>query len=79
MNSASDVETIGGRGVRAKVNGNQVLLGNPDLLEGRQFEIPPSVADRIESLESQGKSVVLISHAGQLAGLLGLIDTRSSW
>jgi Cd2+/Zn2+-exporting ATPase len=73
--AASDVETIGGRGVRAKVNGNQVLLGNPDLFEGRQFEIPLSVADRIEALESQGKSVVLISQGSQLAGLLGLRDS----
>jgi Cd2+/Zn2+-exporting ATPase len=73
--AASDVETIGGRGVRAKVNGNQVLLGNPDLFEGRQIEIPLSVADRIEALESQGKSVVLISQGSQLAGLLGLRDS----
>jgi len=62
--SAADVETIGGRGVQATVNGDAVLLGNRDLFEGRQIEI----------LESQGKSVVLISQGGQLAGLLGLRD-----
>jgi Cd2+/Zn2+-exporting ATPase len=72
--SAADVETIGGRGVQATVNGDAVLLGNRDLFEGRQIEIPLSIAERIEALESQGKSVVLISQGGQLAGLLGLRD-----
>jgi Cd2+/Zn2+-exporting ATPase len=72
--SASGVETIGGRGVRAEVEGQKVLLGNPDLFKGAGVSLPEAVSNQVNALESLGKSVVLVSRGTQIIGVLGLAD-----
>ncbi len=73
--SAAGVKTIGGRGAQATLDGHEVLLGNAELLEARGVGISEPVAERIQQLESDGKSVVLVARNGELVGLFGLRDS----
>jgi Cd2+/Zn2+-exporting ATPase/Cu+-exporting ATPase len=61
---------IPGEGVRARVGGRQVSVGSRRLLAGRA-SIPPEVAD----LEAQGKTLLVVTHDGEPAGLLAAADT----
>jgi len=71
---AAAVEMLGGRGVLATVGGAAVLVGNRELVEARDVEIPQAASEQIERLQSEGKTVVLVAHRHILAGLLALSD-----
>jgi Cd2+/Zn2+-exporting ATPase/Cu+-exporting ATPase len=62
-------ESIPGMGVRAKINGNVIAVGNRRLI--------PS-ADSLstaQQLEAQGKTLLFLSRDDQLAGILAAADT----
>src|SRR5438445_7830805 len=69
-----DFETIPGQGVRARVDGTAVLLGNRRLLReaGIPLEEAVPVLDR---LEREGKSAILLSEKGRMAGIVAVADT----
>ncbi len=66
-------EAVPGEGARARVAGVEVRVGR------RHFAlagdgVPPEVARRAAELEEQGQTVVWVSRAGRLLGLLALAD-----
>ena len=66
-------ENIPGHGVRATVAGQQVLVGAPRLLE--RFEVPAGLmADDIERLVSDGKTVIVVAIDGNAAGVIAAAD-----
>lgn len=73
--SSEGLEDLSGRGVRATVDGEVVLVGSlrlfqeeaPRLLEG-------TLRQRAGELEAGGKTVMLVSRGEQLLGLLALAD-----
>lgn len=65
---------IPGHGVEAKVEGYAVLLGNRKLMKERQVDISGIVAE-MDQLENQGKTVMLLSLDGEMAGLVAVADT----
>ncbi len=71
----TDVESLTGRGLRAQLNHQAVLLGSLKLMEDAGIPIPPQVRERVESLQAEGKTVTLVSLDSQVAGLLALADT----
>jgi len=69
----SDFNYTPGRGVRARINSEPVLLGNRRLLE--QSGVALAEAEKaLAALESEGKTVVLVARANRLVGLLGIAD-----
>ena len=70
----SGFEAFPGGGVKAQVDGTEVLAGSARLMEERQIDIS-SIRAEAEALESQGKTAVLVAVDGQAAGLLGVADT----
>lgn len=70
--------SIAGNGVRASVDGKQVLLGSPRFL--RQATVPFSVEDEaiIEAHESTGKTVVAVAADGALQGFIAIADAVKS-
>jgi Cd2+/Zn2+-exporting ATPase/Cu+-exporting ATPase len=64
-----DFEAIPGHGVRARVNGNLVALGNRRLTP--DAESLPVAAQ----LEAQGKTLLFLAQDGKLAGILAAADT----
>ncbi|HVN65016.1 MAG TPA: heavy metal translocating P-type ATPase [Methanomicrobiales archaeon] len=68
-------DTIGGKGVVARILGEEVLVGNRALMEERGIVIRKDVERRITGLEGEGKTVMMVSAGGQPAGLIAVADT----
>jgi Cu+-exporting ATPase len=60
-----DFEAIPGKGIRGKIEGKEVLLGNCRLIK----------SDLGVELEEQGKTVMLISVDGEVKGAIAVADT----
>ena len=58
-------EAIKGRGVRAKVNGREMYIGGPRLLEMLELTLPPTIARFEEEAGKKGQSVVNLIAAGE--------------
>lgn len=67
-------ETKAGFGVSAKIEQQQILVGNVHWLMEREIRIPTEIEKKVEALESQGKTVVYVAVEGALAGLIALKD-----
>lgn len=67
-------ENIGGKGIRARIKGQEWLLGNAALLLDSQVDISV-FQTKINTLQEQGNSIVLVAVDGKLTALLGIADT----
>ena len=72
---ARDFEMLPGRGVSARVEGRQVLAGNPELLRERGIELPAALAEDAEGYIARGCTVTYAALDGCAAGYVALSDT----
>jgi Cu+-exporting ATPase len=70
----SAFDTVGGKGVRAKVGEYAVAIGNRAFLE--EEGIHPGAADEqaINRLEQEGKTTILVAVGNRAAGAIGITD-----
>ncbi|OWY69269.1 heavy metal translocating P-type ATPase [cyanobacterium TDX16] len=73
--AASEFHTAPGLGVSAVVEGQQVLLGNEDWLTQQGIVIDEAIQTQAQTLALTGKTTIYIAVAGQLAGLIAVMDT----
>ena len=73
LEKAEDFETSSGIGVRGKVNGQDMALGNTTLMQQLSVRIQDLDA-QAEALRAEGASVVHLAIDGKLAGLLAVSD-----
>ena len=67
-------EAVSGMGVRAVISNKQVLFGNRKLVH--KFEIPSDLIEpKMANLESEGKTVMILSIDKEIAGLIAVADT----
>ncbi len=71
----SDFEAMPGLGARGTVDGSSLIVGNPRLLAEQSVSVTGPLAERVEALENEGKTVVLLSVDGELAAIFALTDT----
>lgn len=62
-----------GRGVRATVGGTPVLIGNDGLMRESGIELTPLAGD-LARVAEQGRTPILVSVDGRLAGLIAVAD-----
>lgn len=74
LQSVTKFKAIAGHGVEGTVNGKHIYLGNRRLMEQEKVSLV-SYLDQIEKLEAEGKTVMLLSIDGKLAGLIAVADT----
>src|SRR5690606_26472217 len=67
-------EAVPGHGVKARVKGRDVLVGNRRLLRVEGID-PAPLLPVLEQLEEQGKTAVLVAVDGRPAGVLAVADT----
>jgi Cu+-exporting ATPase len=67
-------ETIGGKGIVAEIEGKEVIVGNRSLIDEKGVGVSDSIDGKISSLESDGKSIVIIALSGELIGVIGIQD-----
>lgn len=72
---SDDFTMIPGKGVMANVHGETVLCGSSTFLTENGVIITKPALTELEALQGQGKAVILVAKAGQLAGLIALSDT----
>jgi heavy metal translocating P-type ATPase len=68
-----DFTAFPGRGVTARIDGAEVVVGKPDFLEGEGIGLAPS-ATRIHALETAGRTVIAVGKNGQALGMIALGD-----
>ncbi len=66
-------EAVPGRGVRARLAGEAILVGSPRFLGEEGVELG-HLADRVRAHEIEGRTVVAIARAGRAIGLLAFGD-----
>jgi copper-transporting P-type ATPase V len=72
---ATDFRSVVGVGVRATVEGEQVLVGRRHFLEEEGCEVPGWLAEDAARLEAEGKTVFWVGWAGKARGALAVADT----
>jgi Cu+-exporting ATPase len=71
--AADQFDSVTGRGVKGRVDGHALALGNRLLMAEAGVDIAPS-ADAAEHLRKQGASVMFLSMDGSLAGAVAVAD-----
>ncbi|WP_435118206.1 heavy metal translocating P-type ATPase [Halolamina sp. C58] len=74
VGSAEEFENVPGHGVRATVDGSEVLVGNRKLLRDNGVD-PEPAAETMERLEGEGKTAMLVAYEGDLVGVVADADT----
>jgi Cu+-exporting ATPase len=67
-------DTFGGKGVIAKIEGKEVLIGNRTLFKERNISYQ-RFEEKILQLENEGKTVILIALANEICGMIAVADT----
>jgi len=73
LSSVEDFESASGIGVRGRVEGHALALGNGALMAKVGVEVAP-LSEQAEALRMQGASVMHLAVDGALAGLLAVAD-----
>lgn len=71
--SSQDFEAIAGRGVRGWIDGHEVALGNPAMMQMLGVDTT-TLAEQAEALQAAGKTAVFIAIDGKAGGLLAVAD-----
>ena len=74
--NAEDVESITGKGVQGRVGGQVVQIGKPGLF--KDSPAPPSreLQSRVDALEADGRTVMIVRRGGQYLGALAVMDAE---
>lgn len=72
--AVTDFEAIKGRGIRARLDGQDVYVGGPRLLEILNVSLPETLARFEQSASAKGQSVVHLVKAGKPAASIALAD-----
>ena len=74
IETAEAAESVTGRGIRARVGGRRVEIGNARLFNEANVTIPPDILDSAARLQASGRSVMLARTEDRWLGVLGLAD-----
>ena len=70
----TEVENIAGYGLKANVNGKEVLIANASYFQQHKLNIPNNVLKEEKRLKQQGKSVTFVFIDKQFAGFIATED-----
>jgi Cu+-exporting ATPase len=70
---AADFDSITGKGVRGRIDGHEVAIGNQRLLEALGVD-PGHLQERAERQRVEGETVMFVAIDGRPAGLVGVAD-----
>lgn len=75
MAEIEDFESITGKGIFGTVEGKKVVLGNEKMLKTENIEIQESEIETLNSLRTEGQTVMLAAVDSKFAGLIGVADS----
>jgi Cu+-exporting ATPase len=68
-------QSFSGRGVRARVDNDDLITGKLSFLKEEGLEIDEDQLSRMEELSKKGNSIIVLGAAKKLIGIIGLADT----
>ncbi|AEC52490.1 heavy-metal transporting P-type ATPase [Pyrococcus sp. NA2] len=68
-------EVITGKGIRAKVQGKEVLAGNRRLFEENGYVTNNNIEETLHKLEDEAKTAIIVGINGKIVGVIGIADT----
>jgi Cu+-exporting ATPase len=68
-------DSITGRGLTAKLDNLEVLIGNELLMNEKSIQIDKEIQDQASSLADQGKTPMYVAIGGLFAGVIAVADT----
>ena len=71
---ADRVEALTGEGIRARLGGRAVVVGNARLMAREGFDTATAL-EALGRLEAEGKTAVLLAEDGRVSGVLAVADT----
>jgi Cu+-exporting ATPase len=71
--SVGEFESVTGQGVKARVDGARVLLGNRKIMDDAKVGVEP-LAEIAETMRADGQTVMFVAVDGQAAGVVGVAD-----
>lgn len=74
IDNPQDFQAIPGHGVKAVFKSQQILLGNRKFMVDNGFEAS-SIEGKLQSLEEEGKTAMLVAIDKRLAGIVAVADT----
>ncbi len=72
---AKDVEALVGKGIRAKVEGRNVLIGKPEMFTELNTPLPEVLQSAVLKFADMGATAVVIAEEQRPIGVIGLADT----
>jgi len=76
IDEATDLQAVAGRGVTAQTKGRVIHIGTLAHLREQDIAIPLTLTTRVETLEAEGKTVMLIGDdAMRTLGIIAVADT----
>ncbi|HLH73006.1 MAG TPA: heavy metal translocating P-type ATPase [Chloroflexota bacterium] len=72
--AVKEFEALPGQGVRGWIDGNEVLVGGPHLLEMLGLSLPDNLLTMVDRWDKQGKTVVYLVRNGEPSAAFALAD-----
>lgn len=67
-------ENLSGLGVKAKINGNTVLVGTEKLMEENNVKMPELLQQKINQFLEKGETIMILSEGNKAVAVIGAID-----
>ena len=71
---ATDLEAVTGRGIRATVDGEIVLVGSVRMMAEADHELPVEVKASVDQLQAEGRTTMVVTHGARVLGVIGVMD-----
>jgi Cu+-exporting ATPase len=74
LTDPTDFRAVPGHGIKVKINGKNVILGNADLMRDESVNIA-EIHQKAEGLSEEGKTPMFIAEEGIATGIIAVADT----
>lgn len=74
IKSTSEFDTLEGKGVKAKIEGKPIIIGNRSIMRDLNIKLSQEADKKMETLENEGKTAILISINAEIKGIIAIAD-----
>ncbi|MHA1639233.1 MAG: heavy metal translocating P-type ATPase, partial [Candidatus Heimdallarchaeota archaeon] len=74
LSAPSNFEAIPGKGIKAFVDGKELILGNDAMLLEAGYTLESELGNKMASLQEHGKTTMIVAYDGKIVGLIAVAD-----
>ena len=74
LDQTNEFENVTGKGLKAKLNNNDIFAGNLALMQDNGIEVSDELVDKYHELERLSKTIIFIAQDKSVKGILSLSD-----